>query len=67
MIGTDLTTRKELEELDSRLRTVWDNRAILAERSPLDARTEEQIRIDLADVAVLRGDLAHRLDPNAAR
>ena len=65
MVGTDLNTRKELEDLDAQVRAAWDGRSVLAEKSPLDARTEEQIRIDLADVACLRGDLAHRLNPNS--
>ena len=64
MVGTDLNTRKELEDLDAQVRAAWDGRSILTEKSPLDARTEEQIRIDLADVASLRGDLAQRLDPH---
>jgi tetratricopeptide (TPR) repeat protein len=64
MVGTDLNTRKELEDLDAQVRVAWDGRPVLSEKSPLDAHTEEQIRIDLADVACLRGDLAQRLDPH---
>ena len=65
MVGTDLSTRKELEELDAQVREVWDKRPMLAGKSPLDRQAEERIRIDLADVACLRVDLAHRLDPNS--
>ena len=64
MVGTDLNTRKELEDLDAQVRVAWDGRPVLTEKSPLDAHTEERIRIDLADVAFLRGDLAQRLNPH---
>jgi eukaryotic-like serine/threonine-protein kinase len=64
MVGSDLNTRKELEDLDAQVRGAWDGRSILAEKSALDARTEEQIRIDLTDVARLRSDLAQRLNPH---
>jgi serine/threonine protein kinase len=65
MVGSDMNTRKELEDLDARLRDVWDKRSTLAGKWPLDREMEERIRIDLADVACLRTDLAHRLDPNS--
>jgi tetratricopeptide (TPR) repeat protein len=65
MVGADLNTQKELEDLDAEVRDAWDKRARLAGKWPHDRQAEERIRIDLADVASLRVDLAHRLDPNA--
>ena len=65
MVGADLNTRKDLEDLDAQVKVAWKGRSILTEKSLLDVRTEEQLRIDLADIASLRGDLAHRLNPNS--
>jgi serine/threonine protein kinase/Flp pilus assembly protein TadD len=63
LAGAEIHSTHELEVLESHCRTAWAARGSVADRTSatLDAVTEEQVRTDLLDVALLWADLKRRL------
>jgi eukaryotic-like serine/threonine-protein kinase len=63
LAGAEVFPERELQALEAHCRTAWEKRGLVADpaAAALDAATEEQVRTDLLDLALLWADLKHRL------
>ncbi len=62
LAGADVHSARELQLLEAHCRTAWEARGLVAGpgNAALDADTEEQIRADLLDLALLWAELTRR-------
>lgn len=69
LYGADFFPAPRLQELESRCRTFWDQRALILDRlgTELDADFERRIQLDLLDLAILGADLRVRLAPESGK
>ncbi len=63
LYGIDSLSRKEVSDLEARSRAVWRERSRLLESQGLDlgSATEQRVRTDLLDLAILAADLRRKL------